>query len=50
MIVSFQRNGKTFSGKVVSRGFYDVDAPESFEVQLREHATIWVPVTDCVEA
>jgi hypothetical protein len=47
MVVEFTRNAKTFQGKVISRGFHSVDAPESYEVAVREHLTIWVPVSDC---
>lgn len=47
MTVTFNRNGKTFTGTAISRGFHNVDKPESFEVQISEYVVIWVPVADC---
>lgn len=47
MTATFNRNGKTFTGTILSRGFHIVDAPESFQVRVREHIVIWVPVADC---
>lgn len=47
MTATFSRKGKTFTGTVLSRGFYNVDKPESFEIQVREHVVIWVPVAEC---
>lgn len=47
MTATFNRNGKTFTGKIISRGFHNVDAPEGFEIALDSARTIWVPVTDC---
>lgn len=47
MTVTFNRNGKTFTGTVLSRGFYNVDKPESFEVQISEFSVVWVPVAEC---
>jgi hypothetical protein len=50
MTATFERNGKTFTGQVVSRGFYNVDAPECFEVELSQYRTVMIPVTECAVA
>lgn len=36
-------------GKVLSRGFYNVDEPESFLVELptKYKFQVWVPVSEC---
>lgn len=47
MTVTFKRNNKAFTGTVLSRGFYNVDIPEGYEVELCETRTVWVPVTEC---
>ena len=47
MTATFTRHGKTFAGKVLSRGFYTVDAPEGFEIELDAFRTIWVPIAEC---
>ena len=47
MTATFNRNGKTFTGKIVGRGFYNVDAPESFQVRISDTVEIWVPVASC---
>lgn len=48
MTVQFQINGQTRTAKVIARGFHDVDAPESFEVEINSYGfTKWVPVKDC---
>jgi hypothetical protein len=47
MTATFTRNGKTFTGKIVSRGYHNVDAPEGVEIELDRARTIWVPVSEC---
>lgn len=49
MTVQFTRNGKVFTGKVVSRGFHKVDMPECFEIEVARHAVVFIPVTECKE-
>lgn len=46
MTIKFQRNGKTFTGQVVSKGFFKVDAPESYEVNIGP-VIVTVPVSEC---
>ena len=49
MIVKFKTTGGEAQGKVLSRGWHNVDKPESYLVDLG-HAVKWVPVTECEAA
>lgn len=41
--------GVELQGSVIGRGFYIVDAPESYEVAVdgRPYANAFIPVTEC---
>lgn len=48
MIVQFQIDGTTRTGRVVSCGYFDVDAPKSFEVEVNSYGfTKYIPIKDC---
>ena len=48
MTVQFQINGKTRTAKVIDRGFFNVDLPECYEVEINRYGfTKLVPVKDC---
>ncbi len=51
MIVSFNKAGKEYSGEVVAKGFFKVDAPESYEVTVADvpHIRFIIPVSECQE-
>lgn len=48
-IVMFCSGEKTLIGTVLSRGFFEVDQPECFEIDVPKfpHLRFIVPVTDC---
>lgn len=48
MTVSFKINGQTRTGKVVDRGFFHVDGPECYEVEINSYGfTKLIPVCEC---
>lgn len=52
MTIKFEKNGKSFKGEVISRGFFNVDQPECYEVEVagRPYGAILVPVAICQPA
>jgi len=51
MTVKFNKAGKEYRGEVIAKGYFKVDAPESYEVSVADvpHIRFLVPVTDCEE-
>lgn len=49
MIVRFKINKKNYQGRVISRGYVNVDKPEVYEIQYSEkiYQTIEIPVSRC---
>ena len=51
MTVTFNKAGKEYCGEVIAKGFFKVDAQESYEVSVADfpHIRLLIPVMDCQE-
>lgn len=49
MIVSFKKADKEYIGEVVGEGFFNVDGPEFYEINVATfpHIRFIVPMTEC---
>ncbi len=51
MMVSFKINGQVRTGKVIGQGFFHVDGPECYEVEINSYGfTKLIPIGDCEPA
>lgn len=47
MTIEFNLNGKNTKAEVLFKGFYNVDKPESYQVQIG-YSYIYVPVSEAI--